>query len=374
MTAQGSSDGGTTWHDLGRLMPSTAPKVNEDGTVTLGPASFFFQNPAGTAVAPGVLPAGQANCPATGTAPVTEVRVVSGPASTPVASTPVLLAGLPAPPENGGPGASQISGITATAVAGGGTAAPRADGVDQAGLALQLASDGGAIPDSDPRYGLVYYRYDGSYALVTGLYHGDSSDYTAVGPYAANGSAPSVHLNYLVSTDTSPRYLDPIVNDSGTQNPDAPTQQKLSVQATSNTLGVGGTGTNGFGITGCATGCTLAAPTATGPALYQAGDVADNGPPMTGLLLQAQAITSRDSLPLLVGTGGTHQLGSEQLMFILDQSQAQLEGTSQFWSSDSVDTALVTAGQLVTVSVPVGGSGHPAGSPARRPTAGKAGR
>ncbi len=54
MTAQGSTDGGTTWQDLGQLMPSTAPAADRDGTLTLGPASFYFQNRAGTAVAPGV--------------------------------------------------------------------------------------------------------------------------------------------------------------------------------------------------------------------------------------------------------------------------------------------------------------------------------
>ena len=52
MTAQGSTDGGKTWQDLGQLMPSTAPTVAADGTVTLGPASFFFQNAAGTATPP----------------------------------------------------------------------------------------------------------------------------------------------------------------------------------------------------------------------------------------------------------------------------------------------------------------------------------
>ena len=58
MTAQGSTDGGKTWQDLGQVMPATAPTVAADGTVTLGPASFFFQNAAGTATPPGVDPTG----------------------------------------------------------------------------------------------------------------------------------------------------------------------------------------------------------------------------------------------------------------------------------------------------------------------------
>ena len=60
MTAQGSTDGGKTWQDLGQLMPATAPAVAADGTVTLGPASFFFQNAAGTATAPGRVDLGPA--------------------------------------------------------------------------------------------------------------------------------------------------------------------------------------------------------------------------------------------------------------------------------------------------------------------------
>ena len=99
MTAQGSTDGGTTWQDLGQLMPSAAPAVAADGTVTLGPASFFFQNLAGTATPAGVWTSGQpSQCPATGQAPVTEVRVVSGG----LASSPVMLADPTAPPLNGG--------------------------------------------------------------------------------------------------------------------------------------------------------------------------------------------------------------------------------------------------------------------------------
>ena len=70
MTAQGSADGGQTWQDLGQLMPSAAPAVAADGTVTLGPASFFFQNAAGTVTAPGVWTSGQPSaCPATGPGP-----------------------------------------------------------------------------------------------------------------------------------------------------------------------------------------------------------------------------------------------------------------------------------------------------------------
>jgi hypothetical protein len=355
MTAQGSTDGGTTWQNLGQLMPATAPTVTGDGTVTLGPASFFFQNAAGTATPPGVDPTG-ALCPATGNQPVTEVRVVSGG----LASTPVTLAAPKAPPLNGGTGATPIQGVEAVPDGNGGAAAVlRADGVDQAGLTLQLTpSGGGSVPASDPRYNLVYYRDDVTKALVTGLYQpGDFAGYTGIGPYAADGSAGQSTRNYLVTTSTAPGHLDPVMNDTGTVSGD--TGSSFAVAGSSNPLTrTGANITGGIGITGCTTSptaaCTLAVPASTAPVLYQAGGTASG--PMTGLLLSATAITGRASLPLQTGTANVHGLGSAPLT--VTASQATLTDTSQFFPSDTVDTSLVTAGQLVPVlSVPVGGGG-----------------
>ena len=77
-----------------------------------------------------------------------------------LASAPVTLAGLTPPPLNGGTGATPVQGVMAVPDGSGGAAAVlRADGVDQAGLTLQLMpSGGGSVPASDPRYNLVYYR------------------------------------------------------------------------------------------------------------------------------------------------------------------------------------------------------------------------
>jgi hypothetical protein len=357
MTAQGSADGGTTWQDLGQLMPSAAPAVAADGTVTLGPASFFFQNPAGTATPPGVWTSGQASqCPVTGQAPVTEVRVVSGG----LASSPVMLADPTAPPLNGGTGATPVQGVAAVPDGNGGAAAVlRADGVDQAGLTLQLTpSSGGSVPASDPRYNLVYYRDDHTRALVTGLYQpGDFAGYTGIGPYAADGTAGQLTRTYLATTSAAAQQLDPVLNDTGTVTGGG--GSAFAVAASSNPLTPAGASiTGGIGITGCATSptaaCTLAVPAGTAPALYQAGGPASG--PVTGLLLSATAITGRASLPLQTGTANTHRLGSAPLT--VTPSQAKLTDTSQFFPSDTVDTALVTAGQLVPVlSVQVGSGG-----------------
>jgi hypothetical protein len=352
MTAQGSADGGQTWQALGQLMPAVAPAVAADGTVTLGPASFFFQNAAGTSAAPGVDPTG-ANCPTTGNQPVTEVRVVSGA----LTSSPVALAALAAPPLNGGSGATPIQGVTAVPDGNGGAAAVlRADGVDQAGLTLQLTPSGsGAIPTSDPRYNLVYYRDDVTKALVTGLYQPDDfAGYTGVGPYPADGSSGQPNRNYLTTTSTAPGHLDPLLNDTGTVT--AIPGSSFAVAASSSPLTrTGANITGGIGITGCTSSpngaCTLAVPSSAAPALYQAGSP-DSGP-LTGLLLSASAITGRASLPLQTGTANNHNLNLAALD--VTASQAQLTSSSGFFPSDTVDTALVTAGQLVPMlSVPVG--------------------
>lgn len=355
MTAQGSSDGGATWTDLGQLMPATAPAVAADGTVTLGPASFFFQNPPGTAVAPGADPAGV--CPATATKPpVTEVRVMSGGQ----ASSPVTLAGLTAPPVNGGTGATPIGGVSVTPTAASNIAAPRADGVDQATLGVELkpSNSGGLIPVSDPRYQLIYYRQQDTNALVTGLYQpGGYSGYTAVGPQQgpfASPAGPGQVSNYLVTTTTAAQSLIGVINDSGTAG--GLPSGSFNVAATRNPLTpAGASATGGIGISGCASSptatCTLAEPAAVTPALYQAGDPADG--PVTGLQLAATAITGRASLPLQVGTANAHGLGSAPLT--VTPSQAKLVDTSGFFPGDTIDTALVTEGELVPVlSIPVG--------------------
>jgi hypothetical protein len=374
MTAQGSSDGGTDWTTLGYLMPSTAPTVAADGTVTLGPASFFFQNAPGTATPSGVWTSDQTSqCPATGQAPVTEVRVVSGG----VASNAVTLddsnaeSPPPPPPPLDDTFPTQIQGVTVTTDGGLGAAAlARADGVDQAGLTLALTPSGsGSVSKDDPRYSLAYYRDSTTHALVTGLYQpGDYAGYTGVGRYAADGSAGSLTRNYMVTTSTVAQQLVALIGDQGTVN--GFSSSSVTLAGSNNPLTAVGSAEGGITVTGgtCSTTCTLAVPTSTAPVLYQAGPQpsGEDPGPVTGLLIppsagqgqtayQATAITSPACLPLQVGTANAHNLGSAPLT--VTASQAKLAVTSQFWPSDEVDTALVTAGQLVpATNVPVSAS------------------
>ena len=253
MTAQGSTDGGKTWTDLGQLMPATAPSLTGQ-TVTLGPSSFYWQDPVTAAAAPAVAAAaGGSQCPASGDAPLTDVRVVSGG----LPSNPVTVASLnaAAPAVGGGPGAQPIAsqnGLVVNPDNPSGTATPRADGVDQAGLTVQLkpASTGGIIPASDPQYKLVYYRVNNTNTLVTGLYTAaDYGDYVAVGPYAADGSTAATK-SYLVTASTAGQSLLGVVNDSGVTAPF--TSGAIGVAAPASPLSPIGSAAAGIQITGCA--------------------------------------------------------------------------------------------------------------------------
>ena len=367
MTAQGTVDG-KNWTELGRLMPVTAPTLSTDGTsVTLGPASFFWQD-------------------GPGDAPLTAVRVVSGGQF----SEPVTLAGLQAPPLDSSRQV-QVGSLIVTPTDPSGKATPRANGVDQAPLALALSPNGnvGVIADNDPRYGLVYYRDQGTQGLITGLYtSGEYSDYVSVGPCrgaypndglgrrlagkrrggpgASAGACPagsSPTRNYLVTTSAGTQLLTATLNDSGTSTGAA--TSNLGVVARSNNLSASGTATGtGVSVYGCAqnptTICTLVDPTA-GPALYQAGSATAGS--ATGLQFTVLAVTSTESLPLVVGVG--HTLASAPLN--VTPTQAKLQNTSVgFASTDMIDTYLVSSGEQVSATVPVGGAGAGRGRPRPR--------
>jgi hypothetical protein len=349
MTAQGFD--GQQWRDLGQLMPVTAPTLSGN-TVTLGPASFFWQDAAGAM-------------------PLTAVRVVSGG----LPSNVVDLTGLAAPPV--GAPLNSAQGIKVTPTDSSGTARPRANGVDQAGLNVSLvpSSGQGQVPPSDKRYALVYYRDADTLNLITGLYSaGDYSGYVAVGPwpgpYANDLSAPrgkrgagrrlgavDPTRSYVVTTSNAGQNLEAVLNDTGTQNPW--NSGSVPVAASTAPLTPTGTAVGGIQLSGCPSGptatCALADPT-SGPALYQAGGPATG--PMTGLEFTVAAVTGVASLPLQQG-GATHTLGSATLN--VSQSQAKLSaGASSFWPSDTIDTALVTSGDLVpALSMTVGGAGTP---------------
>ena len=89
------------------------------------------------------------------------------------------------------------------------------------------------------------------------------------------------------------------------------------------------------------------------PALYQAGGQATG--PVSGLQFAAEAVTGVASLPLQISTSNAHTW--RPLRCGQQPGQAVLRDTSPFWPKDTIDTALVTRGNLVqAVSIPVGGN------------------
>ena len=165
----------------------------------------------------------------------------------------------------------------------------------------------------------------------------------------ADGSAGQPTRNYLVTTSTATQQLDPVMNDTGTTT--GYTGSPFTVAASSDPPTPAGTAGSGISITGCAA-CPARWPcrTARGPPSTRPGGPQPGGAdlgPLTGLLLSATAITSPACLPLQTGTANAHNLGSASLTVTTGQAKLAGAGASQFGPSDSVDTDLVTAGQLV---------------------------
>jgi hypothetical protein len=343
MRAQGTVDG-QNWVDLGQLMPVTVPTPGAaPNTIILGAASFFWQDPPSR-------PAMQA------------IHVISGTQT----SSAVSLSGLPIPPTHGGPNAVPIDSIAVTPIAAGGTAMPRANGVDQAAMVVQLIprSGGGLISPDDPRYQLIYYRDAASGSLITGLYTpGEYADYVAVGPWrgaypedASQARRGALHRlgsgrtrSYLVTNSGDTQRLSGMLNDSGTAN--AYTSSDIPVTAQTTPLTASGTAVGGIQVARCAAACPLAVPTPT-PALYQAGNSTVG--PMIGLQLAVTAVTGTSSLPLAMTAGNVHNLASGALT--VTPAEARLANASSFWPNDTIDTTLVTSGESVAAhSIPVGG-------------------
>jgi hypothetical protein len=157
--------------------------------------------------------------------------------------------------------------------------------------------------------------------------------------------------SYLVTTSGGSQSLIGVVNNRGTVN--AYNSAAFKVAAGTNPLTASGSGTAGVAVSGCASGpCRLAAPGSGAPALYQAGGAGQG--PATGLQLKAAAVTGVESLPLQVGSGNAHTLASATLD--VTPALAKLVDASAFWPSDTIDTALVSSGELVpAASVPVKG-------------------
>jgi len=338
---QGSLDG-TTWTDLGTLVPATEPTIaaGSPARLQLGPATFWWEN-------------------ATGQPAYEHVRVTLGPAGTP--STAVTLADL-APPS----AVTNVSGPSIAATSSTGVAAPVDSGVDQAPLSVQVLDHNSApLPATDPSYQRIYYR-DTANTLITNLFRTgvDVNNFIGVSPYAGaysnNGSASGGQpgsfdgFHYVSTTSTIDQRITGYIAINAT-----PPTFSLPIEVHATAIGPVTSATSaadGISLAGCAdftgsTLCRLFPISPSDPALYLN---TVNGVEL-GLLTAASATTAVSSLPLPQTAGTTeHALASAPLT--VSDTAATLTDTSAFQPSDHVDTALVTHGEFVpVVNVPVAG-------------------
>jgi RTX calcium-binding nonapeptide repeat (4 copies) len=340
LVVQGSTNNGTTWTNLGSIVPSVAPTITPQGNGTallqLGPSTFWWENPAGS--------------PA-----YTQIRVGFGTGGP--QSAVVTLANLPTPTD---PPSTSSQGPQVTVP--GGIAQPVNSGIDQAPLSVQvLDTSSNVLPVADPHYARIYYRQKASNALITGLVPPTGTpDLVTVTPYAgaayanngdADTGAPGVFqgyhyvattstqdqkiVGYLSYGDGSPLFTQDIEIKASAIDP-KPSGLTLAVDAS---------------LSGCSDftggGCLLAGATPSGvgsqtPVLYtEAGSATLT----VGLLNALQATSSTTSLPLQhPPSGAAHLLATSPLN--VSAGSAKLDQPDVFATGDTVDSALVAHGVL----------------------------
>ena len=346
MVVQGSADRGSTWHDEGLLVPQGQPTRTTNGSVTLAPVSFYWQNPDAS--------------------PLTDIRVVVGV----VRSNPVRISNIPAPP------AATIPGQLAVCPASGNStcdadAAPFANGMDQAPLKIQIydSTSTNVLPVSDPLYQRVYYT-DENGELLTGLLPEDGSPYTRVSPYPGeysnDGSAGSIvrpsptapvggRFGYLSTTSTNEQDITAHV--AGTDVVSAAITVRARQLAPQ--VPAGSQASTGFYVSGCSdySGtpyCQLAAPVPTKPVVYLTHDP-NTGGLLIGLLFRAVGANSLAGLPLQQVAGQPEHSVNAALLNV-NNGEVSLDSTSAFQPGDDIDIYLVTHGTLFPArSVQVGG-------------------
>jgi hypothetical protein len=339
LIVQGSVNG-TTWTTLGTLIPRTEPTIS-GSQLTLGPATFWWENPAGQ-------PAYQ------------QIRVALGPTGNP--SPPITLSSLPAPPD---PTTANISGPDIAATSSNQNAQPVDSGVDQAPLSVQVQITGGSdLPFTDPSYQRIYYRNSAN-ALITNLLLAGASPNTFLGvtpyegaAYPNNGSVTTGQpgtfdgFHYVATTSTIDQQITGHI-DGATEpsNPITVLASQISPTRSANPAA------SGISLVGCTDFsnnlCRLYPISPSQPAL----SLDTTNGVQIGLLTAAIATTSTQILPLQQTAGTTdHLLASSTLNQTINPNAPTLTDPSNFLSTDTVDTTLATHGKLHTVTnLQVGG-------------------
>lgn len=351
---QGSTDKGITWSYLGRLVPNGAPKRTST-TVTLGKASFYWQNPS--------------------SGPQYTAFRVNNTEFSP-RSNQVNLADLPAPPV-GTTVSSVVICPTNSSSSCDDSATPAANGLDQEALKVQIYTktdpddeDQVLVKTSDPVYDQVYYRYDDG-TLVTNLLPLDDEDQsTAVGPVAispwigayTNGgrqtapgrtAPPAVGGGFGYLSTESTDYIGLTGHVGGSTEVSGEINVAGADLAPSTKPGY--TMVNGVYVSGC-TGdfgpsdstCRLAVPDVAAPALYLTKDPR-TGTRLVGLQFRAEGRSSQSSLPLVQQAGKSeHTVAARPLS--VNSQDATMADRTPFLPNDTVDLTLISHGYQVPVT------------------------
>ncbi len=343
LVVQGSTNG-TTWSDVGTIVPAIAPTIVTQGATAalqLGPSTFWYENAAGG--------------PA-----YTRLRVGFG--ANQSQSAPITLGQLPAP--QAAPSTNTEGPQVGTTNSG--IAAMVASGIDQAPLSVQvLDANSNVLPVADPHYGRIYYRQSLDNALVTNLLPvGGTPDFLGLTPYAgaayanngtADSGAPGVFqgYHYLATTSTQDQK---VVGYLSYGDPAPLFTQPIEMRAVAvNPSADGSTVAGGLSLAGCSDfsggGCRLAgtSTTASGavtPVMYAAPGA---GQQTIGLLTALRATTSVSTLPLQhAPMSPPVPLATSPLT--VSAGTATLGDAALFMSGAKVDTALVTHGVLVPLT------------------------
>jgi hypothetical protein len=337
LSVAGSVDG-TQYVTLGSFLPLGT--LNRSGsTLTVGGGTFFWENP-------------------TGQPAYRYLRVTAGADQV---SNVVDLNTADPPTLNTRITSIQVT-ATKTAV---NTATPAPNGLDQAQLLITIAA-GTTLPGSDPAYQTVYYRDEGD-NLITNLYRpGQYDDFVGVQPvagaYPNSGTTAAstrrfraqaqLAYDYVTTNSASKRQVQAYVGVSNARPANVTVQgTELDIQAASATGAA-----SGFSLEGCtdfqgSRSCPIAPVTAARPAVYQAGS-ADTGP-LVGALFLAQASNAVSDLPL-TWKPADHQYLASSAVSLPTGTLAKLAGVDRYPSGGRVDTTLVTHGESVPATVPIG--------------------
>lgn len=337
LKVQGTTNG-MTWTDVGDLIPASAPTL-KDGLLTMGSASFYWENAKGPQY--------------------TKLRVSAGDQR----GSSIDLGSLPKPP------VLTDAPLAPTAAT---NAVPRPNGVDQVPLVITPYIAPGTPALEERAYDYLFFRDTATSSLITGLHRTgeDFDQYMSITPvrgqYQPTGTENSNYRFYLSTANhanTANQAVRAYINLNGNEwrNNNQTKDMKVTASRTALTASSAdnsGYAVGGIAIKGCPEDtCRLVAPSSTQPALYQARS--KGGPPLIGVALNPHARTDNASLPLRTVTGDKTDFDRHLTPLETQSTRAILRDAAQiFTPNEMIRTRITTHGDLVTAILPSMPSGQ----------------